>query len=85
MIPEELIGNLGDTHLYLNHIEQAEEQISRVPYKLPKLHINTEFWQTVSGECGVGSFNTNLDGFEIDDFILKDYKSHAAIKAKLNN
>ena len=85
MIPEELIGNLGDTHLYLNHIEQAEQQIARVPFKLPKLHINTEFWKTTSGECGVGDFDTNLKGFEVDDFILQEYQSHPAIKAKLNN
>ena len=39
MIPDELIGNLGDTHLYLNHLEQAKEQISREPYELPTLKI----------------------------------------------
>jgi thymidylate synthase len=39
MLPDELIGNLGDVHLYLNHIEQAKEQISRTPYELPKLII----------------------------------------------
>jgi thymidylate synthase len=39
MIPEELIGNLGDTHLYLNHIEQAKEQITREPMKLPTVHV----------------------------------------------
>jgi len=39
MIPEDLIGNLGDVHLYNNHIEQAEEIITREPYKLPKLEI----------------------------------------------
>jgi len=37
MVPGELIGNLGDTHLYLNHIEQAKEQIGREPYPLPKV------------------------------------------------
>jgi thymidylate synthase len=37
MVPEELIGNLGDTHLYLNHIEQAKEQIGREPFPLPKV------------------------------------------------
>jgi thymidylate synthase len=35
MIPEDLIGNLGDVHLYLNHIDQAKEQISREIYELP--------------------------------------------------
>ena len=45
MVPDELIGNLGDTHLYLNHIEQAKEQITREPMKLTELNINTEFWE----------------------------------------
>ena len=39
MIPDQLIGNLGDTHLYLNHIEQAEEQITRKPFELPTVQI----------------------------------------------
>lgn len=39
MIPEELIGNLGDVHLYSNHIEQAKEQIKREPMKLPTVHV----------------------------------------------
>ena len=39
MIPDQLIGNLGDTHLYLNHLEQAKEQISREPYMLPEMQL----------------------------------------------
>jgi thymidylate synthase len=39
MVPEELIGNLGDVHLYSNHIEQAKEQITREPMKLPSVHV----------------------------------------------
>ena len=39
MMPEFLVGNLGDTHLYLNHLEQAQEQIEREPYKLPYLRL----------------------------------------------
>jgi len=39
MIPDELIGNLGDVHLYNNHIEQAKEQISREPFDLPTVHV----------------------------------------------
>jgi len=39
MVPDELIGNLGDTHIYLNHIEQAKEQIGREPYDLPKVSV----------------------------------------------
>jgi thymidylate synthase len=85
MVPDELVGNLGDVHLYSNHIEQAKEQIGREPYDLPSLEINTEFWQTESGECGVGPLKTNLTGFEIGDFTLKNYQSHPAIKAPLSN
>ena len=40
MVPEHLIGNLGDVHLYSNHIEQAKEQISREPMKLPSVEIS---------------------------------------------
>lgn len=39
MIPDQLIGNLGDTHLYLNHLEQAKEQISREPNLLPEMQV----------------------------------------------
>ena len=39
MVPDELIGNLGDTHIYLNHIEQAKEQIGREPIDLPTVHV----------------------------------------------
>ena len=39
MIPDQLIGNLGDTHLYLNHLEQAKEQISREPNLLPEMQL----------------------------------------------
>jgi thymidylate synthase len=39
MIADELIGNLGDVHLYSNHIEQAKEQINRIPYELPTIHV----------------------------------------------
>ena len=39
MIPDELIGNLGDTHLYSNHLEQAKEQLTREPMKLPTVHV----------------------------------------------
>jgi thymidylate synthase len=85
MVPDELIGNLGDVHLYLDHVEPIKEQLNREPYPLPKLNINTEFWQTESGECGVGLLKTNLQGFEINDFTLKNYHSHPLIKLPLSN
>ena len=96
MVPDELIGNLGDVHLYSNHIEQAEEQLTRKPFELPKLNINTEFWPTEGGECGVGPLDAAVifEGFKNDNFCkclleediqLYDYKSHGAIKAPLSN
>jgi thymidylate synthase len=96
MVPDELIGNLGDTHLYLNHVEQAKEQIGREPYQLPKLNINTEFWPTESGECGVGPLSATsiLDSLQNntvckclieEDIQLSNYQSHPTIKAPLSN
>ena len=97
MVPDELIGNLGDTHLYLNHVEQAKEQIERTSFDLlPTLNINTEFWPTESGECGVGPLDATavLNSFKDDNFCkclleedlqLINYQSHPAIKAPLSN
>ena len=81
MVPEELIGNLGDTHLYLNHIEQAKEQIGREPYELPQILIN-------NGDVdnnGVPFTRSLLDGYDITDFMIENYQSHPAIKAPLSN
>jgi thymidylate synthase len=83
MIPDELIGNLGDVHLYNNHIEQAEEQLSRTPYELPKLNINTEWWDKPFIEL-VMSDNFCKCLLE-EDIQLYDYQSHPAIKAPLSN
>jgi len=47
MIPDELIGNLGDVHLYSNHREQAVEQMNRKPFELPKLIIEHSSLQPV--------------------------------------
>ena len=57
MIPENLIGNLGDTHLYLNHLEQAEEQMSREPFELPKIEI-------LESNLSEGEFEFNLVGYQ---------------------
>jgi thymidylate synthase len=96
MVPDELIGNLGDCHLYNNHIEQAKEQISRIPYELPKLNINTEFWPYEGGSCGEGPLDA-VKVFESfkdanfckclleEDIQLGNYQSHPIIKAPLSN
>jgi len=57
MVAGRLIGNLGDTHLYLNHIEQAEEQLDRVPFELPKLKLSNV--DILNGE-----FNAELVGYK---------------------
>ena len=75
MVPDELIGNLGDVHLYSNHIEQAKEQIGRTPYELPKL----------GKDYRDGEYNKDLTDFVPDDFYLIDYQSHPTIKAPLSN
>ena len=96
MIPDELIGNLGDVHLYNNHLEQAAEQCSRISYELPKLNINTEFWPTENGSCGEGPLDAVavFKSFKDENFCkclleediqLYDYQSHPAIKAPLSN
>lgn len=69
MVPEHLIGNLGDTHLYSNHIEQAKEQISREPMPhLPKLKVS----------------NVDILNGEFDYEVLH-YHPHPTIKAPLSN
>jgi thymidylate synthase len=81
MIPDELIGNLGDTHLYLNHIEQAKEQISREPFELPTLKINSgnENWHLLELDEIINTFDTDIT------FKVENYQSHPTIKAPLSN
>tara|TARA_B110000444_G_C18818502_1_gene586440 strand:+ start:678 stop:1685 length:1008 start_codon:yes stop_codon:yes gene_type:complete len=69
MLPGELIGNLGDVHLYKNHILQAEEQLKREPHKhLPKLKL-------ISSDILNGEF----------EYEMLHYHSHPSIKAPLSN
>jgi thymidylate synthase len=74
MVPDELIGNLGDVHLYKNHIEQAKEQLTREPKRLPTLEIIEREEQ-----------NFSMDEMYIDNFQFPNYQSHPSIKAPLNN
>jgi len=75
MIPDELIGNIGDAHLYLNHIEQAKEQMHRELYPLPKLMFKDH----------LKDFDNIIDVLRINNFILDGYQSHPTIKAPLSN
>jgi thymidylate synthase len=78
MVPEHLIGHLGDTHLYLNHIEQAKEQLSRAPKELPTLKMS-------SGHNFRAAMASKADEIDLNDFILLGYEPHPTIKAPLSN
>lgn len=64
--PGEFIHTLGDAHLYSNHLEQAREQLSRTPYRLPEMHLNPHV-------------KTIFD-FKFEDFELVGYEAHPHIK-----
>lgn len=78
MVPDQLIGNLGDTHLYSNHIIQAEEQISRPSFDLPSININ-DSWKFGS------SSPVFADKLKLDMFELVNYQAQGPIKAPLSN
>jgi thymidylate synthase len=67
--PGELVHTLGDAHLYLSHLEQAQLQLSRPPRRLPTMRLNPAV--------------TDLFGFRYQDFVLDDYDPHPHIKAKV--
>jgi len=72
MVPDEVIGNLGDVHLYLNHIEPIKEQLTREPYNLPTVKISDRIVSDISE-------------YTLDDIILENYQSHPSIKMPLSN
>ena len=65
--PGEFIHTFGDAHLYLNHLDQAREQLTRRPYPLPAMKLNPEV--------------TDIFGFRYADFMLENYQAHPHIKA----
>jgi thymidylate synthase len=69
MQPGEFIHTLGDTHLYLNHIDQAQLQLSRNLLPLPKMKINLAV--------------KNIFAFQYQDFELLNYNPHPSIKAPI--
>jgi thymidylate synthase len=66
----DLIQNMGDTHLYLNHLDQAKIQLTREPYPSPIMVLNTDV--------------NSLYEFNYDDFELTNYQSHPHIKAEIS-
>jgi len=65
--PGEFIHSFGDAHLYLNHLDQAREQLTRRPYPLPAMKLNPAV--------------TDIFGFQYQDFTLENYQAHPHIKA----
>ena len=68
--PGEFIHTLGDAHIYLNHIDQVRLQLTREPFKLPKMTLNPEV--------------TDITKFRYEDFTLSDYYAHPHIKGEIS-
>lgn len=67
LVPGDFVHTFGDAHLYLNHIEQAQLQLQREPYPLPKMILNPD--------------KTDLFSWDYEDFELVGYQAHKHIKA----
>jgi thymidylate synthase len=67
--PGDFVHTFGDTHLYVNHLEQVDEQLGRKPKKLPTMKINPAV--------------KSIDSFKFEDFELQDYDPYPAIKAPI--
>ena len=68
--PGRFVHTLGDAHLYLNHLEQARLQITRKPFELPSIKLNSAV--------------KNLEDFKYEDFEIVNYESHPAISAPIS-
>jgi thymidylate synthase len=68
--PGDFVHTLGDAHIYLNHMEQVNLQLTREPFKLPKMIINPDVKDIIN--------------FKYDDFTLTDYISHPHIKGDIS-
>ncbi len=79
MVPDQLIGSLGDVHLYNNHIDQAKEQLTRDSFELPRLKMNPIFLANLEHKGLDEAINGQVN------FELEGYQSHPSIKAPLSN
>lgn len=71
--PHELIMQLGDAHVYRDHVDQLEEQLKRTPRDFPTLT-----WSRSKAEIG------SIDGFKMEDFVLEGYAPHPKIEMKMS-
>jgi thymidylate synthase len=69
LAPGEFVLTLGDAHLYLNHLDQARQQLARAPRPFPRMRVNPAV--------------NALDEFRCEDFVLEGYEPHPAIKAPI--
>jgi thymidylate synthase len=79
MVADELIGNLGDCHVYLDQQDGVREQLTRSPMALGQLVVNDEFWNPDM------SLFDQIEHIQPTDFYVEEYQSHPAIKFPLSN
>jgi thymidylate synthase len=88
MVPDELIGNLGDCHIYKNQIDGVKEQLKRESFELPTIKITERNWyqhEKVKEHLGPKTFKDIILSYRPDCFELIGYKSHPTIKMPLSN
>jgi thymidylate synthase len=85
MIPEELIGDLGDCHIYNNHIDGLKEQLTRTPYELPTIKFSSWYLNANSEKQSSTVFDEWILSLMFSDFVLENYQSHPSIKLPLSN
>ena len=67
--PGEFIHTFGDAHLYMNHLDQVDEQLGREQFNLPTMQINPDV--------------TDIFSFKFEDFTLENYQAHPSISAPI--
>ena len=82
MVPDELISNMGDCHIYLNQIDGVKEQLTRKPYSLPQLSGKDEYHYLMDLDI---PFSEKIEQFKPDFWKLENYQSHPSIKMPLSN
>lgn len=90
MVPGEYVHTFGDVHIYDDHNEAVNEQLTRTPNKLPKLYINDEFWNPENvlfddiTKLSSQKLTEFVNSWKYEDFDLVGYDPQSLIKAKLS-